>query len=55
MLELQVVLSAGGSRKPTDKGRFQVPQQQIRVVTPVVLASGNGGSANLDGFMAVFY
>jgi hypothetical protein len=55
MLELKVVLSAAGSRKPLDEGRFKKPQQQVRVVTPVDVASGSGGSASLDGFMAVFH
>jgi hypothetical protein len=54
-LELRVVLSAAGSKKPLDKGRFKEPQQQIRVVSPVDVASGSGGSASLDGFMAVFH
>ena len=54
-LELRVVLSAAGAKKPLDKGRFKEPQQQIRVVTPVDVASGSGGSASLDGFMAVFH
>jgi hypothetical protein len=54
-LELKVVLSAAGSKKPLDKARFTEPQQQIRVVNPVDVDSGSGGSASLDGFMAVFH
>jgi hypothetical protein len=54
-LELQVVLSAAGTKKPLDKARFKEPQQRIRVVNPVDVDSGKGGSATLDGFMAVFY
>jgi hypothetical protein len=53
-LELKVVLSANGPRTPADNGQFQVPQRAIRVVTPIDVASGSGGSADLDSFMAVF-
>jgi hypothetical protein len=50
-----VALSAAGSKKPLDKGCFKEPQQQIRMVTPADVASGSGGNASLDGFMAVFH
>jgi hypothetical protein len=53
-IELQVVLTASGSKKPTDKGQFNDPQQQIRVVTPVDVSPGSGGTAELDSFMTVF-
>jgi hypothetical protein len=53
-LELQVVLSANGSKKPQDNGQFKDPQQQIRVVTPVDVSPGSGGTAELDSFMTVF-
>ncbi len=53
-LDLEVVLSAKGPRKPRDKGDFKDPQTEIHVVTPVDVAPGSGGSATLDGFMAVF-
>ncbi len=53
-LELKVVLSAHGPKTPAANGQFNEPQRAIRVVTPIDLASGRGGSADLDGFMAVF-
>ena len=53
-LELQVVLSANGSKKPEDKGQFKDPQQQVRVVAPVDSSPGRGGTAELDSFMTVF-
>ncbi len=53
-VELKVVLSADGSKKPLDNAQFKEPLQAIRVITPVDVASGSGGSAALDGFMAVF-
>lgn len=53
-LELKVVLSATGPKKPQDNGAFKEPQTEIHVVTPVDVAPGSGGTATLDGFMAVF-
>ena len=53
-LELKVVLSAHGPKTPEANGQFKEPQKEIRVVTPVDLVAGSGGSAALDGFMAVF-
>jgi len=53
-LELKVVLSADRSKKPLDNVQFKESQTEIRVVTPVDVAPGSGGSATLRGFMAVF-
>ncbi len=53
-LELKVVLSANGPKTAADNAQFKEPQRAIRVVTPVDLAAGSGGSAAIDGFMAVF-
>ena len=53
-LELKVVLSAKGRKTPEASGQFKEPQKEIHVVTPVDLVAGSGGSAALDGFMAVF-
>lgn len=53
-IELKVVLSANGPKTPAAYGRFNQPQRAIRVVTPIDLAPGSGGSADMDGFMAVF-
>ena len=53
-VELKVVLSADGSKKPLDNAQFKEPLKAIRVITPVDVAPGSGGSAALDGFMAVF-
>ena len=53
-LELKVVLSADGSKRPVDDVQFKEPQKEIHVVTPVDVAPGKGGSATLDGFMEVF-
>jgi hypothetical protein len=53
-MELQVVLSADGSRKAMDSAHFQQPQTEIRVMTPVAVSPGKGGSVELDGFMTVF-
>jgi hypothetical protein len=53
-LELKVVLSAGGPKTPADNNQFQEPQRAIRVVNPIHVTSGTGGSAKLDSFMTVF-
>jgi hypothetical protein len=53
-LELKVVLSASGPKTPEANGHFKEPQKEIHVVTPVDLVAGSGGSAAMDGFMAVF-
>ncbi len=53
-LQLQVVLSADGSKKPLDSAQFKEPEKEIRVVTPVHMAPGSGGGATLHGFMEVF-
>ena len=53
-LELKVDISADGAKKPLDEAQFKEPQKAIRVVTPVDLDPGPGGSASLEGFMAVF-
>jgi hypothetical protein len=53
-VELKVVLSADGSKKPLDNAQFKEPLKAIRVISPVDVAPGSGGSATLDGFMAVF-
>ena len=53
-LELKVVLSAHGPKTPAANGQFKEPQKVIRVVTPIDVAPGSGGSADLDGFMSVF-
>ncbi len=53
-IELKVVLSAKGPKTPASTGRFNEPQKAIRVVIPIDMAPGSGGSADLDGFMAVF-
>ena len=53
-LELKVVLSAKGRKTPEASGQFKEPQRAIRVVTPIDVAPGSGGSADLDGFMSVF-
>ena len=53
-LELKVVLSAHGPKTPEANGQFKEPQRAIRVVTPIDVAPGSGGSADLDSFMAVF-
>ena len=53
-LELKVVLSADRAKKPLDNVRFKESQTEIRVVTPVDVAPGSGGSVTLHGFMAVF-
>jgi hypothetical protein len=53
-LELKVVLSGKGRKTPEANGQFKEPQRAIRVLTPIDLSLGSGGSAELDGFMAVF-
>ena len=53
-LELKVVLSGSGPKTPEANGQFKEPQKEIRVVTPIDVASGSGGSADLDSFMTVF-
>lgn len=53
-VELQIVLSADGKRKAMDTARFQQPQTEIRVTTPVNIAPGKAGDVELDGFMTVF-
>ncbi len=53
-LELKVVLSGDGSKTPQDAGQFKEPQKEILVITPIDVAPGQGGSAALDAFMAVF-
>jgi hypothetical protein len=53
-LELKVVLSADNAKKPVDTVQFTEPQKAIRVVTPLHVTPGAGGSAALDAFMAVF-
>lgn len=53
-LELKVMLSAQGPKQAQDNAKFKDPQREIRVVTPVDVAPGSGGTAALDGFMAVF-
>jgi hypothetical protein len=41
-------------KQAQDNAKFKDPQREIRVVTPVDVAPGSGGTAALDGFMAVF-
>lgn len=53
-VELKVVLSARGPKTPAANGQFNEPQRAIRVVIPIDMAPGSGGTADLDGFMAVF-
>ena len=53
-VELQVVLSDDGKRKATDIAKFQQPQTEIRVTTPVEVSPGKGGDVELGGFMTVF-
>ena len=42
-VELKVVLSADGSKKPLDNAQFKEPLKAIRVITPVYVAPGSGG------------
>jgi hypothetical protein len=53
-LELKVALSANGPKTAADNGQFKEPQRAVRVVTPIDVAPGSGGTADLDGFMAIF-
>jgi hypothetical protein len=54
-LTLNVFLGANRPKKPQDDGRLKDPARQLCVVTPVSLAPGKNGSANLKGFMTVFH
>ena len=53
-VELQVVINANRSKKAVDQGQFHDPQKQIRVITPMEVSPGSGGTAELDSFMTVF-
>jgi hypothetical protein len=53
-LSLNVILSASQPRKAVDKGQLKNPLTAVRVVTPLDIAPGSGGSASLYGFMMVF-
>ena len=53
-LDLKVMLNNQGSKKASDKGQFRNALRGVRVLTPLIVASGKDGSASLNGFMTVF-
>ncbi len=53
-LKLQVVLSTGPARKVSDTGQLTGSARQLRVIHLLSVATGKGGSASFNGFMAIF-
>lgn len=53
-LKLQVVLSTGPARKVSDTGQLNSSTRQLRVIHLLSVATGKGGTASFNGFMAIF-
>jgi len=53
-LKLTVVLNPSQARKVVDSGELQNPTREVRVTSPLSIATGKNGTASLNGFMTVF-
>jgi hypothetical protein len=54
-LKLDVFLGPGQGKKASDSGEFKNPVRQLRVISPLTIAAGKGGTASLKGFTTVFH
>jgi hypothetical protein len=53
-LKLEVELDSTQPRKVTDSGELKTPLREVRVISPLTMATGKNGTASLNGFMTVF-
>lgn len=53
-LKLQVLLDSSQPRKVMDSGELKTPMCEVRVISPLSIATGKNGTARLNGFMTVF-
>jgi hypothetical protein len=53
-LKLAVQLDTTHARKVMDSGELKTPLREVRVVSPLTIATGKNGTASLNGFMTVF-
>ena len=53
-LKLQVVLVSSQPKKVMDMGELKTPMREVRVISPLSIATGKNGTARLNGFMTVF-
>jgi hypothetical protein len=53
-LKLAVQLDTTHPRKVMDSGELKTPLGEVRVISPLTIATGKNGTASLNGFMTVF-
>jgi hypothetical protein len=53
-LKLQVVLVSSQPKKVMDSGELKTPMREVRVISPLSIATGKNGTARLNGFMTIF-
>jgi hypothetical protein len=53
-LKLAVQLDTTHPRKVMDSGELKTPLREVRVISPLTIATGKNGTASLNGFMTVF-
>ncbi|MGB8888790.1 MAG: hypothetical protein WCC87_18825 [Candidatus Korobacteraceae bacterium] len=53
-LKLAVELDSTQPRKVMDSGELKTPLREVRVISPLTIATGKNGTASLNGFMTVF-